>query len=133
MVDENAGGSSSEENAESPKLQKYGCHPYFNSNMGSHDLRVLFAMSLGTTLPTYDVPPFSITKGYHKEIKPDAGMLQMEVQHRYDAYGSCINGKAPCPKNWSKMKCMEFLNEFPSPSHKRKNERMMMRMMQMKE
>ena len=52
MVDDNAGGSaggsSSEENDESPKLQKYGCHPYFNSNMGSHDLQVLFAMSLGT-------------------------------------------------------------------------------------
>ena len=91
MVDDNAGGSaggsSSEENAESPKLQKYGCHPYSNSNMGSHD--------------------------YHKEIKPDAGMLQMEVQHRDDVYGSCINGKALCLKNWSKMKCMEFLNDFP--------------------
>ena len=42
MVDDNdggsAGGSLSGENAESPKLQKEGCHPYFNSNMGSHDL-----------------------------------------------------------------------------------------------
>ena len=55
MVDDNAGGSSSEENTESPKLWKYGCHPYFNSNMGGHDLRVLFA-----TLPSHDVPPFSI-------------------------------------------------------------------------
>ena len=70
MVDDNAGGSargsSSEENAESPKLQKYGCHPYFNSNMGGHDLQILFAVSLGTTLPSHDVPPFSIAKGYHK-------------------------------------------------------------------
>ena len=67
----------------------------------------------GTTLPSHDVPLFSIAKGYHKEIKPDAGMLQMEVQHGDDAYGSCINGKAPHPKNWSKMKCVEFLNDFP--------------------
>ena len=81
--------------------------------MGSDDLQVLCAMSLGTTLSSHDVPHFSIAKGYHKEIKPDAGMLQMEVQHRHDAYGSCINGKAPCPKNWSKMKYMEFLNDFP--------------------
>ena len=56
--------------------------------------------------------PFPLPKDYHKEIKPDAAMLQMEVQCRYDVYGSCINGKAPCPKNWSKMKCMEFLNDF---------------------
>ena len=117
MVDDNAGGSaggsSSEENRESPKLQKYGCHPYFNSNMGGCDLQVLFAMSLSTTLPSHDVLPIAIAKGYHKEIKPDAGLLQMEVQHRYDAYGSCINGNAPHLKNWSKMKCLEFLNDFP--------------------
>ena len=71
-------------------------------------------MSLGTTLPSHDVPPFfHCQKGYHKEIKPDTGTLQMEVQCRYDAYGSCLNGKVPCIKNWSKMKCMEFLNDFP--------------------
>ena len=70
-------------------------------------------MSMGTTLPSHDVPPFSIVKGYHKEIKPDAGTLQMEVQCRYDAYGSCINGKTPHLKDWSKTKCMEFLNDSP--------------------
>ena len=89
MVDENGGssgggsggGSLSEGNKESVKLQKYGCHPYFNSRMGGRDLQVLFSMSLGTSLPSHDVPPFSIVKGYHKEIKPDAGTLQLEVQH----------------------------------------------------
>ena len=39
-----------------------------------------FAISLGTTLPSHDVPPFSIATGYHKEIKPDAGMLQMDYK-----------------------------------------------------
>ena len=70
MVDENGdssgggsgGDSSSEENKESVKLQKYGCHPYFNSHMGGRDLRVLFSMSLGTSLPSHDVPPFSVVK-----------------------------------------------------------------------
>ena len=46
MVDENdgssggvsGGDSSSEETKESVKLQKYGCHPYFNSHMGGHDV-----------------------------------------------------------------------------------------------
>ena len=121
MVDKNGGssgggsggGSLSEENKESAKLQKYGCHPYFNSHMGGHDLQVLLSMSLGKSLTSHDVPPFSIAKGYHKEIKPDAGTLQLEVQHRYDAYGSCLNGKPPRPKNWSKKKCIEFLNNYP--------------------
>ena len=88
MVDENGGssgggsggGSSSEENKGSAKLQKHGCHPYFNSHMGGHDLQVLFSMSLGMSLPSHDVSPFSIGKGYHKEIKPDAGTLQLKVQ-----------------------------------------------------
>ena len=70
MVDENGdssgggsgGDSSSEENKESLKLRKYGCHPYFNSHMGGHDLRVLFSMSLGTSLPSHDVPPLSVVK-----------------------------------------------------------------------
>ena len=70
-------------------------------------------MSLGMSLPSHDVPPFSIVKGYHKEIKPDAGTLQLEVQHQYDAYSSCLNGKPPCPKNWSRKKCIEFLNDYP--------------------
>ena len=116
MVDENdgssgggsGGGSSSEENKESVKLQKYGCHPYFNSHMGGCDLRVLFSMSLGMSLSSHDVPPFSIVKGYHKEIKQDAGTLQLEVLCQYDAYGSCLNGKPPCPK-----KCIKFLNDYP--------------------
>ena len=70
-------------------------------------------MSLGMSLPSHDVPPFSIVKGYHKELEPDAGTLQLEVQCRYDAYGSCLNGKPPHPKNWSKKKCIEFLNDYP--------------------
>ena len=63
---------------------------------------------MGTTLPSHDVAPFFIAKGYHKEIKPDAGMLQMEVQCRYDTYGSCINGTLPHPKNWSKPNVWSF-------------------------
>ena len=83
MMDENGGssgggsggGSLSEENKESAKLQKYGCHPCFNSHMGGHDLQVLFSMSLGMSLPSHDVPPFSIAKGDHKEIKPGTASI----------------------------------------------------------
>ena len=120
MVDENGGssggglggGSLSEENKESAKLQKYGCHPYFNSHMGGRDLQVLFSMSLGMSLPSHGVPPFSIVKGYHKRSNQMQGHYNW-VQHRYDAYCSCLSGKPPHPKNWSKKKCIRFLNNFP--------------------
>ena len=52
-------------------------------------------MSFSTTLSSHDVPPFSIAKGYHKEIKPDVGVLQMEVQCRYDRIPSTTPGAEP--------------------------------------
>ena len=97
------------------------CKPYFNSTMGGRDLRVLFAMSEGiptsiATLPRHQDPPFSMSKKYHREVKPDLGTLQQEVVRRFNAYGLSINGKQPRPKNWNKDKCLAFLQEHPIPA-----------------
>ena len=82
------------------------CEPYSNSTMGGRDLRVLFTMSEGiptsvATLPRHQDLPFSVSKKYHREVKPDLGTLQQEVVCRFNAYGYCNNGKPPRPKNWN--------------------------------
>ena len=50
--------------------------------MGGKDLRVLFAMAIGChsrDIPDHKEPPFSQSKVYHSEVKPDASTLKLEV------------------------------------------------------
>ena len=57
------------------KLLEYHVKNYFNSMMGGKDVQVLFAMAIGCNtrnLPSDKDPPFSKSKVYHTEIKPDA-------------------------------------------------------------
>lgn len=72
--------------------------------MGGHDLRVLFAMTEGipphvASVPRHNDPPFSLSKNYYREVKPDLGTLQQEMMRRHKTYGICKNGKVPHPKN----------------------------------
>ena len=56
-------------------LTQYHAKNYFNSTMGGKDLRLLFAMAVGCNsheLPDHNDPPFSKSKAYHSEVKPDA-------------------------------------------------------------
>ena len=64
------------------KLTEFHVKNYFNSTMGGKDLRVLFAMAIGCNsmdLPDHKEPPFSRSKTYHSEIKPDSATLKLEV------------------------------------------------------
>ena len=64
------------------KLSEYHAKNYFNSTMGGKDVRVLFAMAIGCNtrnLPSDKDPPFSKSKVYHTEIKPDAATLKLEI------------------------------------------------------
>ena len=50
--------------------------------MGGKDVWVLFAMAIGChmrNLRSHKDPPFSKSKVYHTEIKPDAATLKLEI------------------------------------------------------
>ena len=92
--------------------------------MGGRDLGVLFATSKGiptnvATLASHQNPPFSMSKKYHREVKPDLGTLQQKVVHCFNAYGHCNNGKPPRPKTetrtniwhfYTNIKFLQYLN-----------------------
>ena len=65
------------------RLTEFHVRNYFNSTMGGGgDLHVLFAMAIGCNsmdLPDHKEPPFSRSKTYHSEIKPDSTTLKLEV------------------------------------------------------
>ena len=88
------------------KLSEYHVKNYFNSTMGGKDVRVLFAMAIGCNtrnLPSNKDPPFSKSKVYHTEIKPDAATLKLEITRRSKAYH--FSGRQPRPANWKIEKC----------------------------
>ena len=63
------------------KLTEHHAKNYFNSTMGGKDLRVLFVMAIGChsrDIPDHKEPPFSQSKVYHLEVKPDASTLKLE-------------------------------------------------------
>ena len=69
-----------EEDKQSTKLSPYHAQNYFNSTMGGKDLQVLFAMVVGCSsheFPDHKDPPFSKSKAYHSEVKPDAATLKL--------------------------------------------------------
>ena len=99
------------------KLWEYNAKNYFNSTMGGKDVRVLFAMAIGCntrSLPSDKDPPFSKSKVYHTEIKPDAATLKLEITRRWKAYH--FSGRQPRPANWKIQKWNQFLMANPIPS-----------------
>ena len=91
------------------KLSEYHVKNYFNSTMGGKDVRVLFAMAIGCNtrnLPSDKDPPFSKSKVYHTEIKPDAATLKLEITRRWKAYH--FSGRQPHPANWKIKKCNQL-------------------------
>ena len=99
------------------KLTEHHAKNYFNSTMGGKDLRVLFAMAIGChsrDIPDHKEPPFSQSKVYHSEVKPDAITLKLEVTRRWKAYTK--SGRQPRPSNWKIDKCIEYLMENPIPT-----------------
>ena len=98
------------------KLSEYNVKNYFNSTMGGKDVWVLFAMAIRCNtrnLPSDKDPPFSKSKVYHTEIKPDAATLKLEISHRWKAYH--FSGRQPRPANWKIQKCNQFLMANPIP------------------
>ena len=64
------------------KLTEHHVKNYFNSTMGGKDLRILFAMAIGChsqDVPDHKEPPFSQSKVYHSEVKPDVSTHKLEV------------------------------------------------------
>ena len=99
------------------KLTEHHAKNYFNSTMGGKDLRILFAMAIGChsrDIPDHKEPPFSQSKVYHSEVKPDASTLKLEVTQRWKAYTK--SGRQPRPSNWKIDKCIEYLMENPIPT-----------------
>ena len=99
-----------QETADEQPLTEYHAKNYFNSTMGGKDLRLLFAMAVSCNsreLPDHKDPPFSKSKVYHSEVKPDAATLKLEVTWRYQAY--IRKGRQPRPTNWKIDKCIEYL------------------------
>ena len=106
-----------ENNDETTKLSEYHAKNYFNSTMGRKDVWALFAMAIGChmrNLPSHKDPPFSKSKVYHTEIKPDAATLKLEITRHWKAYH--YSGRQPCPANWRIEKCIDFLMANPIPS-----------------
>ena len=96
------------------KLTEHHAKNYFNSTMGGKDLRVLFAMAIGChsrDILDHKEPPFSQSKVYHSEVKPDASTLKLEVTRCWKAYKT--SGRQPRPSNWKIDKCIEYLMENP--------------------
>ena len=99
------------------KLTEHHAKNYFNSTMGGKDLRILFAMAIGChsrDIPDHKEPPFSQSKVYHSEVKPDASTLKLEVTRCWKAYKT--SGRQPRPSNWKIDKCIEYLMENPIPT-----------------
>ena len=105
-----------ENNDETTKLLEYHAKNYFNSTMGGKDVWVLIAMAIGChmrKLPSHKDPPFSKSKVYHTEIKPDAATLKLEITRHWKAYH--YSSRQPCPANWRIEKCINFLMANPIP------------------
>ena len=64
-------------------------------------------------LPSNKDPPFSKSKVYHTEIKPDAATLKLEITQHWKAYH--CSGRQPRPANWKIKKCNQFFNGKPHP------------------
>ena len=99
------------------KMSPYHAKNYFNSTMGGKDLRVLFGMAIGChtrNLPDHKDPPFSKSKAYHSEVKPDSATLKLEVVRRWKAYTP--TGHQPRPSNWKIDKCIDYLMTNPIPT-----------------
>ena len=105
-----------DDDGQQSKLTEFHVKNYFNSTMGGKDLCVLFAMAIGCNsmdLPDHKEPPFSRSKTYHSEIKPDSATLKLEVTRQWKAY------KTSCrqlhPANWKMEKAVEYLMNNPIP------------------
>ena len=99
------------------KLTEHHAKNYFNSTMGGKDLRVLFAMAIGChsqDIPDHKEPPFSHSKVYHSEVKPDVSTLKLEVTQCWKAHKT--SGRQPRPSNRKIDKCIEYLMENPIPT-----------------
>ena len=62
-------------------------------------------------LPSHKDPPFSKSKVYHTEIKPDAATLKLEITQQWKAYH--YSSRQPCPANWRIEKFINFLMADP--------------------
>ena len=105
-----------DDDGEHSKLTEFHAKNYFNSTMGGKDLRALFAMAIGCNsmdLPDHKEPPFSRSKIYHSDIKPDSATLKLEVTRRWKAYKTSC--RQPRPANWKMEKAVEYLMNNPIP------------------
>ena len=105
-----------DDDGEQSKLMEFHAKNYFNSTMGGKDLCVLFAMAIGCNsmdLPDHKEPPFSRSKTYHSEIKPDSATLKLEVTQRWKAYKTSCRQLRPA--NWKMEKAVEYLMNNPIP------------------
>ena len=113
---DNGRTNADDDDGQQSKLTEFHAKNYFNSMMGGKDLCVLFAMAIGCNsidLPDHKEPPFSRSKTYHSEIKPDSATLKLEVTRRWKAYKmSC---RQLCPANWKMEKAVEYLMNNPIP------------------
>ena len=123
LLDENSSTTADEqETADEEPLTQYHAKNYFNSAMGGKDLRLLFAMAVGCNsrkLPDHNDPPFSKSKAYHSEVKPDTATLKLEVTQWYQAY--IRKGRQPRPSNWKIDKCLEYLMSNPIPTSEKRD------------
>ena len=123
LSDENSLTTADEqETADEQPLTQYHAKNYFNSTMGGKDLRLLFVMAVGCNsceLPDHNDPPFSKSKAYHSEVKPDAVTLKLEVTWQYQAY--IRKGRQPQPTNWKIDKCLEYLMSNPIPTSEKRD------------
>ena len=79
---DNGPTNADDDDGQQSKLMEFHAKNYFNSAMGGKDLRDLFSMAIGCNsmdLPDHKEPPFSRSKTYHSEIKPDSATLKLEV------------------------------------------------------
>ena len=61
--------------------------------------------------PDHKDPPFSKSKAYHSEVKPDSATLKLKVVRQWKAYTP--TGCQPRPSNWKIDKCIDYLMSNP--------------------
>ena len=106
-----------ESSSQQQKLTEHHTKNYFNSTMGGKDLCKLFAMAIGChsrDLLDHKEPPFSQSKVYHSEVKPNVSTHKLEVTRHWKAYMK--SGQQPRPSTWKIDKCIEYLMENPIPT-----------------
>ena len=103
---DNGQTNADDDDGQQSKLTEFHAKNYFNSMMGEKDFCVVFAMAIGCNLmdlPDHKEPPFSQSKTYHSEIKPDSTTLKLEVTRRWKPTRRLVGNRVLPTGRWRRQ------------------------------